>query len=228
MLLAFSLWVPSGAMAAAADAGTPDALKCTVVADAVTGRMIHRSGVCDQPFSPCSSFKLPLALMGFDSGILVSPHAPSWELQPEFNPSQRDLSYPRVDPGKHNGLTHAWLMSSLAISPDEQIQFLLRFMGHRLPVSEKAYEMTRATIPEYAAAGGWTVHGKSGSGWLRDKDGSVNENRPQGWFVGWAEKNDRRVVFARLEVGSTKSEIPGGSKAREEVLAEIPALVGGL
>ncbi|MEN9356671.1 MAG: hypothetical protein RL695_842, partial [Pseudomonadota bacterium] len=132
------------------------------------------------------------------------------------------------DPGKHNGLTHAWLMSSLAISPDEQIQFLLRFMGHRLPVSEKAYEMTRATIPEYAAAGGWTVHGKSGSGWLRDKDGSVNENRPQGWFVGWAEKNDRRVVFARLEVGSTKSEIPGGSKAREEVLAEIPALVGGL
>lgn len=85
-------------------------------------------------------------------------------------------------------------MSSLTISPKEQIQFLLRFVAHKLPVSEAAYDMAYATIPQYQAAEGWAVHGKSGSGWLRDNNGKINESRPQGWFVGWAEKNGRQVV----------------------------------
>ncbi|ENZ0431747.1 penicillin-binding transpeptidase domain-containing protein [Klebsiella pneumoniae] len=70
------------------------------------------------------------------------------------------------------------------------------------------------------------VHGKSGSGWLRDNNGKINESRPQGWFVGWAEKNGRQVVFARLEIGKEKSDIPGGSKAREDILVELPVLMG--
>jgi len=130
------------------------------------------------------------------------------------------------DHGQHNGLTRSWLMSSLTISPEEQIQFLQRFLGRTLPVSSNAYDMTLATIPNYPAAGGWTVHGKSGSGWLRDGEGRVNESRPQGWFVGWAEKNGRQVIFARLEVGTEKSDIAGGTKAREELLAELTNLVG--
>ncbi len=40
-------------------------------------------------------------------------------------------------------------MSSLTISPKEQIQFLLRFVAHKLPVSEAAYDMAYATIPQY-------------------------------------------------------------------------------
>ncbi len=34
---------------------------------------------------------------------------------------------------------------------------------------------------------------KSGSGWLRDNNGKINESRPQGWFVGWAEKTDGKL-----------------------------------
>ncbi|HBX3937446.1 penicillin binding transpeptidase domain protein [Enterobacter hormaechei] len=86
--------------------------------------------------------------------------------------------------------------------------------------------MAYATIPQYQAAEGWAVHGKSGSGWLRDNNGKINESRPQGWFVGWAEKNGRQVVFARLEIGKEKSDIPGGSKAREDILVELPVLMG--
>lgn len=243
-------------------------IKCTLVADAATGMVLHRSGTCDRRFSPCSSFKLALALMGFDSGILESPKAPVWELKPEYNPSRRDLEYKQVypelweresvvwfsqqltmrlgekrlseyvrkfsygnqdisgDPGRGNGLTQSWLMSSLTISPEEQIHFLLRFVARTLPVSRHAHDMTLATIPRYPAAGGWTVHGKSGSGWLRDGEGKVNESRPQGWFVGWAERDGRQVVFARLEVRAEKSDIFGGTKAREEMLVELPALVG--
>ncbi|EPK9443099.1 OXA-9 family oxacillin-hydrolyzing class D beta-lactamase [Klebsiella pneumoniae] len=245
-----------------------ETLKCTIIADAITGNTLYETGECARRVSPCSSFKLPLAIMGFDSGILQSPKSPTWELKPEYNPSPRDRTYKQVypalwqsdsvvwfsqqltsrlgvdrfteyvkkfeygnqdvsgDSGKHNGLTQSWLMSSLTISPKEQIQFLLRFVAHKLPVSEAAYDMAYATIPQYQAAEGWAVHGKSGSGWLRDNNGKINESRPQGWFVGWAEKNGRQVVFARLEIGKEKSDIPGGSKAREDILVELPVLMG--
>ncbi|MBD3703671.1 oxacillinase-carbenicillinase [Klebsiella pneumoniae] len=116
-------------------------------------------------------------------------------------------------------------MSSLTISPKEQIQFLLRFVAHKLPVSEAAYDMAYA-IPQYRGSReGWAVHGKSGSGWLRDNNGKINESRPQGWFVGWAEKRTASC-FRPVEIGKEKSDIPGGSKAREDILVELPVLMG--
>ncbi len=55
---------------------------------------------------------------------------------------------------------------------------------------------------------------KSGSGWLQDNNGKINESRPQGWFVGWAEKTDGKL-FSPDWNRKGKSDIPGGSKARE-------------
>lgn len=40
------------------------------------GRIIKKIGRCDQRRSPYSTFKIPLALMGFDSGILKTPQKP--------------------------------------------------------------------------------------------------------------------------------------------------------
>jgi beta-lactamase class D len=37
-------------------------------------------------FSPCSSFKVPLALMGYDSGILKDETTPVWDYSPEYDP----------------------------------------------------------------------------------------------------------------------------------------------
>ncbi len=37
-------------------------------------------------------------------------------------------------------------MSSLAISPDEQVGFVLRFLGRKLGVSDHAYEATRCAV----------------------------------------------------------------------------------
>ncbi|WP_371833345.1 class D beta-lactamase [Ferirhizobium litorale] len=250
-----------------ASGGQNYALECTIVADARTGEALHREGTCDQRFAPASTFKFALAVMGFDSGILKSPHDPVWKLKPEFHASKREQAYKTVDPaiwekdsivwysqqltmklgmkrfsdyvtefdygnmdvsgdpGKANGLTRAWLMSSLAISPDEQIGFLHRFKTRSLPVSEQAYRQTEATIATFDADDGWKVHGKTGSGWLRDKNGKIDETRPLGWFVGWAEKDGREVIFARLNIGAEKSEKPGSIYAREKMLADLPRLV---
>lgn len=264
LAIAFAL-LPVRTMAS----GESGTLECTLIADAATGSILYRSGECGRRVSPCSSFKIALAIMGFDSGILLSPTAPTWILKPEYHPSPRELAYKEVypalwerdsvvwfsqqlttrlgearfaqyvrefaygnqdiagDPDKHDGLTRSWLMSSLAISPEEQVQFLRRFLTHQLPLSAQTYDRVLATIPQYQAAGGWLVHGKSGSGWLRGDDGLEDENRPQGWFVGWADKEGRQIVFARLKIDGVKSDVPGGTRAREWVLGELDGLLAG-
>jgi beta-lactamase class D len=240
--------------------------RATLVLDARTGRILHRSGACATRFSPCSTFKIPLALMGFDTGILHDAHSPAWDYRPEVHPAFRATDRQRTDPtsfeansviwfsreitarlgmrrfqayvdrfgygnrdlsgdpGKNNGLTHAWLASSLAISPDEQVAFLRRLLAHRL-ASSHAHRMTEAVLPVFPGAGGWTVHGKTGSGSLRNARGVVDENLPLGWFVGWAEKGGRRLIFARLGAGEgMRRDVAGGPAMREAMLADIARL----
>ena len=43
------------------------------------------------------------------------------------------------DPGKHDGLTRAWLSSSLKISPLEEVAFLEKLVEGRLPVSPQCH-----------------------------------------------------------------------------------------
>lgn len=40
---------------------------------------------CNERISPCSTFKIPLSLMGFDSGIFKSEDSPKWDFKPEYN-----------------------------------------------------------------------------------------------------------------------------------------------
>ncbi len=239
-------------------------LECTLIVDAANGKALARKGTCDQGFAPMSTFKVPLALMGFDAGVLKDPTTPRWDYRPEFNASKREqksvdptiwlgdsiLWYSRQitqrvgkerfadyvakfsygnrdvsgDPGKNNGLTHSWLVSSLKISPVEQVDFMRAMLDRLLPVSAKAYDMTEATMPRFDIDGGWTVHGKTGSGRLRDKDGAQGKVRPLGWFVGWAEKDGRRVVFARLEIGDGKAEKRPGLQARDAMFGTLSNL----
>lgn len=238
---------------------------CTVILEAVSGKTLHREGACDQRFTPNSTFKFTLALIGYDAGILTDEHTPLWDYRPEFNASQRDrkavdptiwekesvlwfsreitrrlgqkrfahyvsrFNYGNMDVsgdiGKNNSLTRSWVMSSLRISADEQANFLRRFLARTLPVSDKAHAMTRAVIPVFDAADGWVVHGKTGSGWLRDEAGAIDRNRPQGWFIGWAEKDGRQIVFARLDTGKDRSDSPKGLKARDAFLQDLPKLL---
>lgn len=142
-----------------------------------------------------------------------------------FDYGNRDIS---GDSGKGNGLTDAWLSSSLAISPAEQVAFLQRMLAGDLPISEAAVENTAAILSYGMRPGGWHVYGKTGSGLPRDAQGSLIWSRPFGWFVGWAERDGRKVVFARLTQESEKPEKPAGPKARDNLLARYFDRTGGL
>ncbi|MEO8321512.1 MAG: class D beta-lactamase [Bradyrhizobium sp.] len=239
-------------------------VECTLILDAASGETLYRDGVCDQRFSPASTFKVPLALIGYDAGILSDEHTPSWDYKPEFKAVKRDqktvdptiwerdsilwfsreitrrlgnerfagyvskFGYGNADvsgtPGKNDGLTQAWVNSSLAISPVEQVDFLRRLLAHKLPVSDKAFTITQAIIPTIMA-GGWTVQGKTGSTRLGSEAEKIRDKRSLGWFVGWAQKDNRRIVFARLVVDTKRTDIPKGIKTRAEFLKDLPDLI---
>jgi beta-lactamase class D len=139
-----------------------------------------------------------------------------------FAYGNRDLA---GDPGKGNGLTHAWLSSSLQVSPVEQVAFLRRMLKRELPVSAHATAMTLAIMPTFPLAGGWTAYGKTGTGYPPAPDGRPDRSRQFGWFVGWAEKGDRRVLFARLIRDERKETSVASFRARDGLLAALPALL---
>jgi beta-lactamase class D len=240
----------------------PGKIECTLLVDQQTGKTLLRQGACGERLSPMSTFKVPLALIGYDSGILTGAHTPTWDYKPAFKGEKRTRK--PVDPkiwqadsivwfsqeltrrlgqrkfadyvarfdygnrdvvglkGGEDGLTHAWLMSSLKISADEQASFLRRLLGRKLPVSDKAYDATLKIIPVFDAGDGWTVHGKTGSGRLRDTPG---KNARLGWFVGWAEKDGRTVVFARMRIAARKGAEAPGLALRAEFLNTLPELM---
>lgn len=239
---------------------------CTVVADAANGRPLLLQGECSERYTPASSFKIALSLMGFDSGILKDEHTPSWQFQPGYpdwggeawrqptDPS-RWIRYSVVwysqqlaerlgqdrfqqytsafgygnqdvsgDPGKHNGTQGAWNISSLRISPLEQLAFLRKIVNRQLPVSAHAYDMTARIFEQEPAPDGWRLYGKTGTG-SPGSNGAYDRNHAYGWFVGWAEKGERKLVFARLIQDEQAATPNAGMRARDAFIQEFPGLV---
>lgn len=242
-----------------------ETVQCTVILDAASGKTLHLKGDCDKAFAPQSSFKLPLAIMGYDAAVLKDDRSPRWDYRAEWKRPKREqqatdptiwerdsivwysqeitrrlgpekfadyvrrFDYGNADvrgvKGRTDGLTESWLMSSLKISGDAQADFVRRFVTDKLPVSAEARKKTMAIIPEFAAADGWTVHGKTGSGRMRTETGKFDGNDWLGWFVGWAQKGDRQVVFATMTVRDWTSGQPISFATRDALIADLPKLV---
>lgn len=49
---------------------------CTIIIDNESSEVLHDEGDCDSRVTPASTFKLSLALMGYDAGILQDAHTP--------------------------------------------------------------------------------------------------------------------------------------------------------
>jgi beta-lactamase class D len=242
------------------------ATTCTLIVDAATGATLVRTGDrCDERLTPASTFKVPLALIGFDSGILKDGDLPAWPFRegyPDWDPTWKRTTTPMswmrdsvvwysqeltrrlggkrfqeyVDrfeygnrdvsghPGRGDGLTTAWLSSSLRISTAEQVAFVRRLVRHELPVSRFATERTMGIMPE-KLVDGWHISGKTGTGSRRLADGANDRNRQVGWFVGWATHGERTLVFARLIEDDQPERVRAGWRARDALFADWPTLV---
>jgi beta-lactamase class D len=247
------------------------AADCFIVKEGA--KTLVQEGECAARYSPCSTFKIPLALMGFDAGILVDENNPTWDFKEEYKENlpvmldfwnrpyapaswmknsavwysqvltqelgsarfkayvekfrygNRDLSGDRE---RNNGLTRAWLSSSLKISPIEQVAFLDTLLRWDLPVSGEAMGQTKALLKAEMLEDGWQLYGKTGSGNLLNADGSRNEAREIGWFIGWIEKDGRKVRFAQFIKDSEKQEVMAGKRARVAAIESLNRVIAGL
>ncbi|MFD1198606.1 class D beta-lactamase [Brucella gallinifaecis] len=242
-------------------------MACMLVVEPESGRVLVKEGEgCATRVSPASTFKIPLAVMGFESGILENAHQPVWPYRQEYpswrpswkqsvdpaywqdqsvvwfsqeltrrlgennfqkytdqiNYGNRDLS---GDPGKNNGMQRAWISSSLEISPEEQVAFMRKLVNGQLPVSAQAAEKAMQILPVNALDNGWIVHGKTGSGMERNVKGEINRERQFGWYVGWAEKDGEKVVFARLNRNAERQKGGMGVPTRNEAWSELQKLL---
>ncbi len=240
---------------------------CTLLADATTAKVLRRSGAhCAQGYTPASTFKIPLSLMGYDAGFLTDEHLPaipyregavaldpSWKTTVDptswiknsvvwysqqltvwlgnerltrylgrFGYGNQDLS---GNPGLNDGLTQAWLSSSLRISPLEQAAFLAKVATRQLPVSARAYEMTGRLLYVGELPNGWTVRGKTGTGFQMKDDGTADLSRQIGWFVGWATRGRRTIVFVYAVGDDTVQPSRAGPRARDTFMSELPGLL---
>lgn len=207
--------------------------------------LIKEGTGCDTRYSPGSTFKIPLAVIGYDSGILTDENHPIWankepvtflkdfwegektpsswmrfsvvwysqvlttELGPKnFQDYVDKLNYGNKDltgnPGKNDGLTQAWLSSSLLISPLEQIDFIEKLARDELPLSKEAQIKAKKILrlfEESLLSNGWTLYGKTGA----DTDKVTGVRR--GYFVGFAEKDKRIISFVMHMTGEKDSKV---------------------
>ena len=129
------------------------------------------------------------------------------------------------DPRKHDGLRWAWIDSSLQVSPREELGFLERVVRRELPVKPIAYDMTSRITAIAGDHGGWEIHGKTGAGFPRLADGGSDRAHAIGWFVGWAVKGGRTLVFVRQTQDGSLQEGSAGLRARDAFLPGLPALL---
>ena len=136
----------------------------------------------------------------------------------QFNYGNQDLS---GDPGKNNGLQMSWVGSSLKISAAEQVDFLARLVNRQLPVSAKAYDMTQRIMLSQTLSNGWVVHGKTGTASPVLENGNDDPAHQYGWYVGWASKGERTVVFARLVLHARQEDSPAGPRVKQAFLPQL-------
>lgn len=44
-------------------------------------KVVQQEGDCKKRYAPCSTFKIALSLMGYDSGVLIDANHPEWEFK---------------------------------------------------------------------------------------------------------------------------------------------------
>ncbi|MEO7035442.1 MAG: penicillin-binding transpeptidase domain-containing protein [Polyangiaceae bacterium] len=128
----------------------------------------------------------------------------------------------RLDYGNHDtsgAVDFFWLGGGLRISPFQQIDFLRRLDGGKLPIQEHTLDVVRDVITLDVGAD-YVLRGKTGLAGPPEQPSEV------GWFVGFVELGERRVFFATVIDGhAVNVDVkPVRRRVTERVLRELGVL----
>jgi beta-lactamase class D len=232
-------------------------------------QIISQEGDCNKRYAPCSTFKIPLSLIGFDSKILKNEELPKWKFKKDyvafldkwkqdqtpqswmknscvwysqvltkklgmekfqnyvnkFNYGNMDLS---GDKEKNNGLTNSWLSSSLEISGLEQVAFLEKLLDDELPVSKHSHSMTKNILFIEDLSHGWKLYGKTGSGVLLNQDRTEKTEIQHGWFIGWIERGERKIIFSNHITDEKKEDTFASMRAKADAKEKLISIIDNI
>lgn len=111
-----------------------------LLVDGVSGAKIFELGSrIDERMTPCSTFKIALSLMGFDSGILKNEEEPVWQFQEGYNDFLATWKLPQT-PRSWMKYSCIWFSEVLAahMGPENFERYLLLFQYGNQDLSKGA------------------------------------------------------------------------------------------
>ncbi|KMY68659.1 hypothetical protein AAU61_03285 [Desulfocarbo indianensis] len=199
-----------------------------------------------QRYSPCSTFKIPHALIGLDLGILKDGDTSfQWDGSPQAYPHwQKDHTLRSAMAG-----SVVWYFQRLAgkIGPRDMARYLAEFsygnqdssggleifwLSSSLKISpreqiaflSKLYREELPVSPKaMLAVKDVILLDKSGEALLRGKTGSdrIAGKWVLGWFVGWVERPQGVYIFAALLRGADQAYGPRAKRITLQALREL-------
>ncbi len=214
----------------------------------------HRLARCTVRYSPCSTFKIPLALAGFDAGILKSTAEPVWEFKPGYVDFVPAWKKPHA-PGTWMKDSVVWYSKILASHlGQEALEGWLQKLSYgnqdisggltqfwltstlRISAVEQVRMLNQIwQMPDRAWSQTKSILSTEdvGSGFtLMGKTGSGiytsgEQARPLGWYVGYVYKGDQVFVLALNYVSRSSLQTFAGQQAKamvKEILLQFGIL----
>ena len=207
---------------------------CFLVAD-LTGKVLFRSGeTCAEPYSPCSTFKIPNSLIGLEVGAVTPDEVMKWDGKPKYFKAWQQ------DHGLASAMTYSvvWYYQELArrVGNETMQRYVDRFdygnrdlssgidtfwLGESLSISadeqlvflEKFWSGRLPIAPAHVRTVKDVLPSEEGEHWqLRAKTGSCRlETTSLGWWVGHARRGETERLFVTRITGQGAE----GRKARE-------------
>ncbi len=100
--------------------------ECTFVTSVETGAVITQQGTCDKRASPGATFNIPLALIGYDSGILQDEFNPVWDWEKSMDSAPPERR--KVDPTAWQKDGVRWYGNEIAnrLGPEKLLGYVKR------------------------------------------------------------------------------------------------------
>lgn len=108
--------------------------------------------------------------------------------------------------------TDFWNYGNFAITPINQINFLVRLYDEKLPFSEKTIKTVKKIMISENTPG-FRIYSKSG--WTQKNGQDI------GWWVGYIEKKDKIYFFATRLLKEETKELREFGDLREEITRKI-------
>lgn len=200
---------------------------CLIIVELKTGEIVKKEGKCEQRVAPASTFKIPLSVMGFDSGILKTANLPEWPYDKKYR-AALDSHQQAQTPATWLTNSAVWYSQMLTtqLGMERFRQYVQNFqygnqnlsgdigknnglthswLGSSLAVSPTEQivfisKMLKEELPasKYAQEATRDILPTEKLPHGWTIAGKTGTGPQLGWFVGWATRGDDVLVFAKL------------------------------